>query len=56
MGGQGLPVIGAGGIYTLEQAQAMLAAGALAVQLDGIIWKEGAGIWNCWKSTPALLP
>jgi len=47
---RGLPVIGAGGIYTVEQARAMLASGALAVQLDGIIWKEGLQIWNCWKS------
>ncbi len=34
----GLPVIGAGGIYTKENAEAMLAAGALAVQLDAMLW------------------
>jgi dihydroorotate dehydrogenase (NAD+) catalytic subunit len=37
----GLPVIGAGGVYTQEQAQAMLAAGALAVQLDAVLWRGG---------------
>jgi dihydroorotate dehydrogenase (NAD+) catalytic subunit len=34
----GRPIIGAGGIYSLEAAQAMLAAGAVAVQLDAAIW------------------
>ncbi len=34
-----VPVVGAGGIYTLEQARAMLAAGATAIQLDGVIWQ-----------------
>ena len=48
--GQGLPVIGAGGVYTPEQARAMLASGALAFQLEGIIWKEGLEIWSYWKS------
>ncbi|RPI29157.1 MAG: hypothetical protein EHM70_15985 [Chloroflexota bacterium] len=37
----GTPVIGAGGVYTPEQAEAMLAAGALAVQLDAVLWKGG---------------
>jgi dihydroorotate dehydrogenase (NAD+) catalytic subunit len=37
-----IPVIGAGGVYTQEQAAAMLAEGALAVQLDSIFWC-GAG-------------
>jgi dihydroorotate dehydrogenase (NAD+) catalytic subunit len=44
--GQGLPVIGAGGVYSAEQANAMLAAGALAVQLDSIIWRDGLQLWN----------
>lgn len=35
-----IPVIGAGGVYTLEQRQAMLSAGALAVQLDGVLWRN----------------
>ena len=38
----GIPTIGAGGVYSQEQKNAMLAAGALAVQLDGVLWL-GAG-------------
>lgn len=34
----GLPVIGAGGVWTRENADAMIAAGALAVQLDAALW------------------
>ena len=34
----GLPVIGAGGVSTKENADAMLAAGALAVQVDVALW------------------
>ena len=37
----GLPVIGGGGVYTSQQAQAMLAAGAIAVQMDTILWRGG---------------
>ena len=35
----GFPVIGAGGVYSLEQAQVMWAAGAQAVQLDSLLWR-----------------
>ena len=35
----GLPVIGAGGVYTREQIQVMLQAGALAVQVDAALWR-----------------
>ncbi|HUI89617.1 MAG TPA: hypothetical protein VLX61_12945 [Anaerolineales bacterium] len=35
----GLPVIGAGGVYSEENAQAMIAAGALAVQMDSVLWR-----------------
>lgn len=35
----GFPVIGAGGVYTPVHAQAMLAAGAFAVQLDAVLWR-----------------
>ena len=35
----GLPVIGGVGIYNREQAGAMLACGALAVQIDTVLWK-----------------
>jgi dihydroorotate dehydrogenase len=34
----GLPMIGAGGIWTRENADAMLSAGALAVQVDAALW------------------
>lgn len=34
----GIPTIGAGGVYTLEHIQAMYSAGALAVQLDSVLW------------------
>jgi dihydroorotate dehydrogenase (NAD+) catalytic subunit len=34
----GLPVIGAGGVWTKENAEAMIAAGALAVQVDAALW------------------
>ncbi len=34
----GFPVIGSGGIYSRADADAMLAAGALAVQLDSSLW------------------
>jgi dihydroorotate dehydrogenase (NAD+) catalytic subunit len=35
----GLPIIGAGGIYSKENAEAMIAAGALAVQMDSVLWR-----------------
>lgn len=34
----GLGVIGAGGVYSLQDAKDMLAAGALAVQIDTALW------------------
>jgi len=40
----GLAVIGAGGVHSRENIQAMLAAGALAVQLDSALWRGD------WKS------
>lgn len=36
----GIPTIGAGGIYSEDQAKAMLSVGALAVQLDGVLWRR----------------
>ncbi len=36
----GLPLIGAGGIFSVENARAMLEAGAAAVQLDAAVWNE----------------
>jgi dihydroorotate dehydrogenase (NAD+) catalytic subunit len=37
--GFGLPVIGSGGVYSEADVQAMLAAGAQAVQLDAVLWR-----------------
>ncbi len=37
--GSGLPIIAAGGIYNDAQVEAMLLAGALAVQLDSVLWR-----------------
>lgn len=34
----GLPVIGAGGVWKREQAEALIEAGALAVQVDASLW------------------
>jgi dihydroorotate dehydrogenase (NAD+) catalytic subunit len=34
----GLPIIGAGGVWRKEDADAMLSAGALAVQVDAALW------------------
>jgi dihydroorotate dehydrogenase (NAD+) catalytic subunit len=39
----GIPVIGAGGVYCQEQVDAMLSAGALAVQVDSVLWRGGWG-------------
>lgn len=35
----GIPVIGGGGVYSRAQAEAMLEAGALAVQVDTALWR-----------------
>jgi dihydroorotate dehydrogenase len=34
----GLPIIGAGGVYTLKDVEALIAAGALWVQMDAGLW------------------
>jgi dihydroorotate dehydrogenase len=41
LAGAGVPVIGAGGVYTREQAEVMKEAGAMAVQLDAVLWRGG---------------
>jgi len=38
----GLPIIGAGGVWSKENADAMLSAGALAVQVDAALWNPGS--------------
>jgi dihydroorotate dehydrogenase (NAD+) catalytic subunit len=37
----GLPIIGAGGVWSKENADTMLSAGALAVQVDAALWTPG---------------
>jgi dihydroorotate dehydrogenase (NAD+) catalytic subunit len=37
----GLPVIGGAGVYRKADALAMLESGALAVQMDAVLWKSG---------------
>ena len=34
----GIPVIGSGGVFNDSDVHAMLAAGALAVELDAVLW------------------
>lgn len=38
----GLPIIGTGGVWNKENANAMLAAGALAVQVDAALWNPAS--------------
>ncbi len=35
----GLPIIGAGGIYSKENAETMISVGALTVQMDSVLWR-----------------
>jgi dihydroorotate dehydrogenase (NAD+) catalytic subunit len=37
-----LPIIGAGGVWSKENAEAMLAAGAMAVQVDAALWNPAS--------------
>jgi dihydroorotate dehydrogenase (NAD+) catalytic subunit len=39
--GAGVPTIGGVGVYQAKQAQAMVEAGAMAVQLDTVLWRGG---------------
>jgi dihydroorotate dehydrogenase (NAD+) catalytic subunit len=38
----GLPILGAGGVWSKENAQAMISAGALAVQVDAVLWNPAS--------------
>jgi dihydroorotate dehydrogenase (NAD+) catalytic subunit len=38
----GIPIIGAGGVWTKENANAMLSVGALAVQVDAALWNPAS--------------
>jgi dihydroorotate dehydrogenase (NAD+) catalytic subunit len=42
----GLPIIGAGGVWSKENAEAMLSAGALAVQVDAALWNPAFSIYK----------
>jgi dihydroorotate dehydrogenase (NAD+) catalytic subunit len=44
--GLGTPVIGAGGLYAQSDVDAMLGAGAVAVQLDAVLWRSGGSIFE----------
>jgi dihydroorotate dehydrogenase (NAD+) catalytic subunit len=37
----GIPVVAAGGVYRRSEVQALLSAGAIAVQLDSVLWRGG---------------
>ena len=42
---EGIPVIGAGGVQSKVNADAMLSVGALAVQVDASLWKGDISVW-----------
>jgi dihydroorotate dehydrogenase (NAD+) catalytic subunit len=44
----GLPLIAAGGVYSIEDVQEMLSAGAVAVQLDAVLWRD-PGLIHAWQ-------
>jgi dihydroorotate dehydrogenase len=41
----GFPIIGAGGVWTKENADAMLSVGALTVQVDAALWNPASTFW-----------
>ncbi len=41
LAGAGVPVVGGGGVYKREQVEVMKEAGAMAVQLDAVLWRGG---------------
>jgi len=53
--GLGLPIIGAGGIFSVENARAILEAGAVAVELDAVLWNE-PGFINGWNGSNGQPP
>lgn len=44
LAGCGIPVIGSGGVYQQRDIEAMLRAGAFAVQVDAVLWRGSAVI------------
>jgi dihydroorotate dehydrogenase (NAD+) catalytic subunit len=45
-----IPLVGCGGIHTVEDAQAFLRAGAAAVQIDGAVWRDPACLAHVARS------
>jgi dihydroorotate dehydrogenase (NAD+) catalytic subunit len=50
LAGLGIPVIGAGGVYQAQDVNAMLEAGARAVQVDTVLWRGANVIFHTMKS------
>ena len=48
LAGAGVPVIGGGGVYKREQVEVMKEAGAMAVQLDAVLWRGGFPDFPPW--------
>jgi len=38
----GIPIIGSGGVWTKENADAMISVGAMAVQVDAVLWNPAS--------------
>ncbi len=51
---QGAPVIGAGGVYSMDDARVMLSAGALGVQFDAVLWSRGIPVESANLSNRGL--
>lgn len=41
----GIPIIGAGGVQSKQNADVMLSVGAMAVQVDTSLWKGDVSVW-----------
>ena len=52
LAGMGIPVVGGGGVYDLQQVNALISAGASAVQLDMVLW---CGEWD-WLTADLVCP
>lgn len=50
LAGLGIPVIGGGGVYQAQDVDAMLEAGARAVQVDSVLWRGTAALFRSIKS------
>ncbi len=52
----GLPIIGAGGIYSVDNAHAMLSAGATAIQVDAAVWATPQLVGDIARACQTPLP